>query len=134
MTKITKRDLRHQRRYARALRLKVSDCERDRVEMKKKLSAMNNMYLLQLNQLKSRNKLLEKNISELRQMCLKQQEMIRQQHQPATLPTAANLDCAKAMLALSLQVCRTCLGTKTMLKTKRNIRYSVECKSCKHLQ
>lgn len=133
MTKITKRDLRHQRRHARALRLKVADCERDRVEMKKKLSAMNYKHLKQLNQLKSRNKVLEKNISELRQTCLKQQEMIRQQHQPATLPTAANLDCAKAMLALSLQVCRTCLGTKTMLKTKKNIRYSVECKSCKHL-
>lgn len=132
MTKITKRDLRHQRRHARALRLKVADCERDRVEMKKKLSAMNSKHLKQLNQLKSRNKVLEKNISELRQTCLKQQEMIRQQHQP--LPTAVNLDCAKAMIALSLQVCRTCLGTKTMLKTKKNIRYSVECKSCKHLQ
>jgi len=104
--------------------------------MKKKMASVNYMHLKQLNQLKSRNNVLKKNISELRKMFLKQQE---QQHRVQStkkkpLPTVANLDCAKAMLALSLQVCRTCLGAKTMLKTKKNIRYSVECKSCKHLQ
>ena len=132
MTKITKRDLRNQRRQTRALRLKVSDCERDRVEMKKKLSAMNYMHLKQLNQLKSRNNVLEQNIRQMKQQ--EQQQHRVQPKKKKPLPTAANLDCAKAMLALSLQVCRTCLGTKTMLKTKKNIRYSVECKSCKHLQ
>jgi hypothetical protein len=40
-------------------------------------------------------------------------------------------DVAVAMIAMSQQCCRTCLGSGSVLKTKRNIRYSVECKQCK---
>lgn len=38
---------------------------------------------------------------------------------------------AVAMIAMSQQCCRTCLGSGSVLKTKKNIRYSVECKQCK---
>ena len=38
---------------------------------------------------------------------------------------------AVAMIAMSQQCCRTCFGSGSVQKTKKNIRYSVECKQCK---
>jgi uncharacterized coiled-coil protein SlyX len=38
---------------------------------------------------------------------------------------------AMSMIAMSEQVCRTCLGSRTIMKIKKNQRYSVECKACK---
>ena len=43
------------------------------------------------------------------------------------------LECAKSMIALNQRVCCTCLGTRTVLKTKKNIRYSTVCRACSRL-
>ena len=43
------------------------------------------------------------------------------------------LECAKSMVALNQRVCCTCLGTRTVLKTKKNIRYSTVCRACSRL-
>ena len=39
-------------------------------------------------------------------------------------------ECAKSMIALNQKVCCVCLGTRTVLKTKKNVRYSTVCRAC----
>ena len=86
----------------------------------------------------SRNTTLSKNVRTIYDMFLKQQAIIRQQRadirqlQANRSPVCSkNEDCAKSMIALSQQLCPDCLGTRTIFKTKKHIRYSTECKSCK---
>ena len=86
-----------------------------------------------------RNNTLSKNVRTMYDMFLKQQAIICQQRTEirqfnaikTPSPSTDNEDCAKTMIALSQQLCCDCLGTRTILKTKKHIRYSVECKTCK---
>ena len=135
---MTKNSARHVRALQRACN-KAVERERIRVEMHIK-SKNNREYAVRckLHTLKKKNEVLKTNMRKLHQMFLKQQQVIRQQRcdllengkkNPATTPS--NLDCAKTMIAMSQQVCPECLGAQTICKTKKNIRYSVECKACK---
>jgi hypothetical protein len=90
-----------------------------------------------ISSLKSRNNSACQNVRLLHQMFLKQQTVIRKlqselrdkyKKNPAlSNPTA---DAARSMIVLSEQLCAHCLGTRHILKTKKNIRFSVECKAC----
>ena len=90
-----------------------------------------------ISSLKSRNSIACQNVRLLHQMFLKQQTVIRKlqselrdkyKKNPAlSNPTA---DAARSMIVLSEQLCSHCLGTRHVLKTKKNIRFSVECKAC----
>ena len=95
--------------------------------IKKRLVSMN-----------ARNTTLSKNVRTIYDMFLKQQVVIHRQqvqirhlHANRNPVCNDNEDCAKSMIALSQQLCRNCLGTRTILKTKKHIRYSTECKVCK---
>ena len=85
------------------------------------------------------NKTLSKNVRTFYDMFLKQQAIIRQQQakirdlnfQSKPVQSTENENCAKTMIALSQQLCCDCLGTRTIFKTKKHIRFSVECKACK---
>lgn len=52
---------------------------------------------------------------------------------PITVLNQRALECAKSMIALNQRVCCTCLGTHTVLKTKKNLRYSTVCRACSQL-
>lgn len=52
---------------------------------------------------------------------------------PTTVLNQRALECAKSMIALNQRVCCTCLGTRTVLKTKKNLRYSTVCRACSQL-
>mgnify|MGYP006085588085 CR=1 FL=1 len=142
---MTKNSARHVRALQRACN-KAVERERIRVEMhiknKKNREYAVRCKLYTLNKknhtLNKKNEVLKMNMRKLHQMFLKQQQVIRQQRcdllengkgNPATTPS--NLDCAKTMIAMKHQVCPECLGAHTIYKTKKNIRYSVECKACK---
>lgn len=148
MTKISKRNVRALRREMRFTRNQASECARNRREMTKRMIQQQKAHNCHTSQLQKRNSVLEMNVRELEmnvrklnKESLKQQIVIQQQQcallengkrNPclATIPSPHTMDCAKAMIAMSQGVCRDCLGARTILKTKKNIRYNVECKSC----
>ena len=73
-------------------------------------------------------------------MFLKQQQVIRKQKVAIRTFELQNYtngpddinNVAAAMIALHQQECSACMGSGTVLKHKKNIRYSVECKQCVH--
>lgn len=73
-------------------------------------------------------------------MFLKQQQVIRKQKvairtfelQNDTNSHGDINNVVDAMIALRQQECSACMGSGTVLKQKKNIRYSVECKQCVH--
>ena len=98
---------------------------------------------LRLSQLQ--NQTSKQNFGSLQQMLVEQQQSNREmrvqlahlhrlQHDidnAASEAVRATTGVAIAMIAMSEQVCRTCLGSRTIMKTKKKQRYSVECKACK---
>ena len=140
MTKISNREMRTLKREVLQLRKNALESERNRIQMNKKIKTIQNAHICQSSKFKKHTEMLEMNVRELRKKFLKQERVIRQ-HQsdilenckmnPHLSSSDSNLDCAKAMIAMSQQVCRECLGARTILKSKRNIRYNVECKRCK---
>ncbi len=140
MPKISKRDVRALKREVTQLHQRIAEYERNRTEMTKKIKSIRNTHINETSKLNNHKKILEMNVRKLHEMFLKQQKVIRQQQQnllenckrnPHLVETDSNLECAKSMISMSQQVCGECLGSRTILKTKKNIRYSVECKSCK---
>jgi hypothetical protein len=140
MPKISKRDVRALEREVKQSRKRLSEYEGNHIKMTKKIKSMRNTHVNEILKLKNDKNILEMNVRKLYEMFLKQQKVIRQQQSdllenckrnPHLAETDSNLDCAKTMISMSQQVCSECLGTRTILKTKKNIRYSAECKSCK---
>lgn len=60
---------------------------------------------------------------------LEQRDVIRNQQTLLKEP----MDVARTMIALSNGLCSHCLDTRHVMVTKRNVRYSVECKACKSI-
>tara|TARA_B100000780_G_scaffold240382_1_gene182474 strand:+ start:670 stop:1215 length:546 start_codon:yes stop_codon:yes gene_type:complete len=60
---------------------------------------------------------------------LEQRDVIRNQQRLLKEP----MDVARTMIALSNGLCSHCLDTRHVMVTKRNVRYSVECKACKNI-
>lgn len=80
-----------------------------------------------IGHLKITKNLMNKDLRELHSKFLAAQTLIRNQQTLLKEP----MDVARTMVALSNEVCSHCLGTRHVLKTKRNVRYSAECKKCK---
>lgn len=139
MTKISNREMRALKREVLQLRKKVFECERNRTQLNKKIKTIQDAHICQTSKLKNHKKILEMNVRKLHKMFLKQQKVIHQQQSdilenckrnPQLSASDSNLECAKSMISMSQQVCRECLGARTILKSKKNIRYSADCKSC----
>jgi len=139
MPKISDRDVRSLRRELHDARSKVLQIKKDSTY--KLLECRKHLQIA-----KASNVILRQNAISLHDMFSDQQQTIRERN--ATIATLERVhyteenkaiakkkettDVAAAMIAMSQQVCRTCLGTGSVFKTKKNIRYSARCKSCNY--
>jgi hypothetical protein len=128
MPKISKRTHRLVLRNLSKTKIKLKICKRIAQKLKKVIYKNKSTYKLKLVEL------VQKNVN-LHNMLTKQQEFIHKLNRTKKNVDIQKtqrdvLDCAKTMIALNEQVCSKCLGTGTVLKTKKNIRYSIVCKEC----
>jgi len=139
MPKITSaRNVRHLRRELHIARSTIrqnalkanADAERTRKGQE--------AYRQTILRLYSQNVLARQNVRILHDMFVEQQEIsrrtqseIRDRLQKTEMQKNPALETAHTMIALSQQLCAHCLGTRHILKTKQNKRFSVECKACR---
>jgi hypothetical protein len=135
MPKISTREVRRINRELLNTQNNLAESARKLAVVTKEASASKN----KLYYIVSRNTTLSKNVRTLYNLFLSQQSIVRQQQadirqlntRKKQTQSTDNEDCAKSMIAMSQLLCCECLGTCTILKTKKHIRYNVECKSCK---
>ena len=145
MPKISERTVRNLRRALVVADSRVSKAEQKLDSVVKKAAATNEAYRNCLKKIYGEHRRLHKNMQSWRELFSKQQLRLREQQ--SRLLSFEQLQrkqdnisrqmardtqqVAAAMIAMSQQVCSACLGARTVLKTKKNIRYSVECQQCK---
>lgn len=136
------RSTRHLRRQLSAATSQVSQCRQNTTAVTKRAVASARMYKKHLHLANIKNSILRENIQSLHELFTEQQQRLRQQQviidklkqvehvkrNPALTP--GTYETAVSMIAMSQQVCASCLGTGTISKQKKNIRYNVTCQAC----
>lgn len=131
------RTIRRLRRELHIANLSMRQSSCNTITLAKRTRIEHALAAKRISSLKSRNSITCRNVRLLHQMFLKQQTVIRKlqselRHKYNKIPALSNptADAARSMIVLSEQLCSHCLGTRHVLKTKKNIRFSVECKAC----
>lgn len=145
MPKISERTVRALRReVAQSSRL-VAETHQNVIRCLAKASVGHTSSVSLLKKKEAANRQLRQNISYFQKLFGRQQRIIReQQARLQQLQQVCNMrenkkkelvretnEVAVAMIAMSQQCCPACLGSGSVFKTKKNIRYSVECKQCR---
>lgn len=145
MTKISQRAVRTLRREVAKNSRMLAQTHRNVICCLDKASIDHKAYVSLLTSQENANQQLRQNIVSFQKLFTKQQRIIREQRSRLQhLQHVCNkredeqkameretTEVAVAMVAMSQQCCRTCLGSGSVQKTKKNIRYNVECKQCK---
>jgi hypothetical protein len=145
MPKISERTVRTLRREVDKHRRLLAQTHQDVIRSVEKASNAHNTSTNLLKRKEDTNRQLRQHLASFQTLFTQQQRIIREQHtrlvhlqrghnkrgngQRAT--ERETNEVAVAMIAMSQQSCRTCFGSGSVQKTKKNIRYSVKCKQCK---
>jgi len=144
MTKNTSaRNVRHLRRELHTARSTIRQNALNTTADAERTRKKHEAYRQTILRLYSQNVLARQNVRILHDMFVEQQDMFVEQQtrrkqsetremlQKNEMQKNPALETAHTMIALSQQSCAHCLGTRHILKTKKNKRFSVECKACK---
>lgn len=145
MPKISERNVRALRREVVKSSRLLAETHQNAISCRAKASVDRKSSVLLLKKKEVANQQLRQNISYFQKLFGRQQRLIReQQARLQQLQQVCNMwenkqkelvretnEVAVAMIAMSQQCCPACLGSGSVLKTKKNIRYSVECKQCR---